>query len=119
MTVTNLPALCDELLATARTAHSGRAARTVRGHADRLRDTVIALTAGSELSDHESPGEATLQVLSGSVRLTVPGSPDAVTLTAGDLADLPPIRHGLAADTDSVVLLTVALPAGPGNPGTH
>ncbi|MBM7369314.1 cupin [Gordonia hydrophobica] len=108
MTDVQLPALVDELLAEARAAGSGRAARTVRGHTDhRLRQTVIALCGGSELSDHESPGEATLQVLAGTVRLTAPdgdwsGGP-------GSLTDIPPVRHGLVADTDAAVLLTVAL----------
>lgn len=108
MSEINLPELADQLLDQARAASSGRAALTVRGHSDhRLRHTVIALRAGADLSDHESPGEATLQVLRGVVRLT--GAGDDVTLTTGSLADIPAARHGLAADTAAVVLLTVAL----------
>lgn len=108
MTDVNLPALVEELLGEARNAGSGRAARTVRGHSDhRLRHTVIALRAGSELSDHESPGEATLQVLAGSVRLTSPDG--AWSGGPGALTDIPPVRHGLVADEDAAVLLTVAL----------
>ena len=106
MSVADLNALGEELLATAHTAKSGRASTTVRGHADKLRETLIALTAGQALSDHESPGEATLQVLRGSVRLTVAGEDD-LPLTDGQLADIPLVRHGLVADEDSVVLLTV------------
>jgi len=52
-------------------AGSGRAADTVfGGHEQSLRQTVIAFTEGAALSEHESPGEATLLVLSGRVRLT-------------------------------------------------
>ncbi|NLG46140.1 cupin [Gordonia sp. (in: high G+C Gram-positive bacteria)] len=108
MSEINMSELADQLLDEARAASSGRAALTVRGHSDhRLRHTVIALRAGSDLSDHESPGEATLQVLRGDVRLT--GLDTEIGLTAGSLADIPDVRHGLAADTDAVVLLTVAL----------
>lgn len=108
MTATSLTALADELLVEARTHSSGRSARTVRGHSEHsLRHTVIALTAGSHLSDHESPGEATLQVLRGVVRLTCDGG--EWTGAEGDLTDIPDVRHGLIADTDSAVLLTVAL----------
>ncbi|MEZ5210131.1 MULTISPECIES: cupin [unclassified Gordonia (in: high G+C Gram-positive bacteria)] len=108
MSVTDLPALADELLAAAHDAPAHRASATVRGHGDRLRETVIALVAGQALHDHSSPGEATLQVLRGTVRLTAPGTPD-LSLTEGQRTDIPPVRHGLAADTDAVVLLTVAL----------
>ncbi len=114
MTTNNLFTLADELLEQARGAKAGRASATVRGHGDRLRETVIALLAGRTLHDHESPGEATLQVLRGEVRLTVPDGPDGTggeeaALHPGDRTDIPPTRHGLAADTDAVVLLTVAL----------
>lgn len=105
---TSLPALADDLLAQAREAHAGRAASTLHPFADgQLRQTVIALTAGTSLSDHESPGEATLQVLRGDVRLTWSG--DDLELTAGDIAAIPPQRHGLDATADAVVLLTVRL----------
>ena len=79
--------VADQLLARAENSHSGRAAQSVYGGHDRvLRRQVIALAAGHELAEHESPGEATLQVLSGRVRLTaqaaasppgVPGLPQA------------------------------------------
>ena len=70
----SLTEVADQLLARAENSHSGRAAQSVYGGHDRvLRQTVIALAAGHELAEHESPGEATLQVLSGRVRLRTCG----------------------------------------------
>ena len=101
-----LTAIADELLGQARSAPAGRAARTVYGGASHgLRQTAIALIEGSELSEHESPGEATLQVLTGHVRLT--SGLGEVEASAGDLAAVPEQRHALRALADSVVLLTV------------
>jgi len=102
-----LPALVEELLAAARSASSGRAARTIYGgHEHALRQTVIALAGGQGLDEHESPGEATLQVLVGRVRLTA--GDDAWEGAVGDYALIPPARHSLDAVEDSAVLLTVA-----------
>jgi quercetin dioxygenase-like cupin family protein len=51
-------------------APAGRSARTVYGgHEHMLRQTLMALTAGSSMSEHENPGEATVHVLRGRVRL--------------------------------------------------
>ncbi len=102
----SLNALAEELLGQARTASSGRAAHTVSGGpGHHLRDTAIAIVAGQELSEHNSPGEATLQVLRGLVRLTTPSV--TVELGAGDFMVIPPERHSLAAIQEAVVLLTV------------
>lgn len=103
---TSLTSLADDLLAKAREAHAGRAAQSLHPFADwRLRQTLIALTSGTALSDHESPGEATLQVLAGRVRLTWSG--DDLALETGDIVGIPPQRHGLEATEDAVILLTV------------
>ena len=108
MDSTSLATLADDLLGRAREAHSGRAAHTVHGGAGHLlRQTAIALVGGHELSEHNSPGEATLHVLHGRVRLSSPsGSIDA---GAGDFLTIPPERHALAALEDAVVLLTVVV----------
>src|SRR5262249_11676930 len=54
----------------AQSAPSGRSSRTVYGgHEHVLRQTVIALANGQALSEHENPGEATVHVLVGRVRL--------------------------------------------------
>jgi len=107
MDKTSLTALGRQHLAAAHNAHSGRSAHTVySGHQHALRQTLIALTAGTRLDDHDSPGEATLQVLRGRVRLT---SADTYwDGRPGDHLVIPAARHGLHALGDSVVLLTVA-----------
>ena len=104
---TSLTALARQQLELARQASSGRSAHTVfGGHEHVLRQTVIALAAGHGLAEHDSPGEATVHVLSGRVRLGTgkvswEGSP-------GDLLTVPAARHTLDALEDSAVLLTVA-----------
>jgi quercetin dioxygenase-like cupin family protein len=60
---------------------------------------------GHDLSEHDSPGEATLQVLQGHVRVTTDG--DAWDGEAGDYVALPAERHALHAVEDSVIMLTV------------
>ena len=108
MDVISLETLGTELLAKARDARAGRAARTVHGGEEHsLRQTAIALTGGTALGEHESPGEATLQVLSGRVSLHAGGETQA--LAAGEWLSIPPERHDLEAHEDSVVLLTVSL----------
>jgi quercetin dioxygenase-like cupin family protein len=102
----SLQALARGQLELAAAASSGRSAHTVYGGHERgMRQTLIALTAGTALSEHESPGEATVQVLSGRVRLHA-GS-DSWDGREGDLIVIPPARHSLEAVADAVVLLTV------------
>jgi quercetin dioxygenase-like cupin family protein len=102
----SLTSLASEKLVEARQSHSGRAAHTIYGgHSHELRQTMVALLAGHEMSEHESPGESTLQVMKGHVRLTAGG--DTWEGKAGDYVMLPPERHALHAVDDSVVMLTV------------
>jgi quercetin dioxygenase-like cupin family protein len=102
----SLTALAREQLKTAAQASSGRSARTVYGgHEHVLRQTLIALIAGHGLDEHESPGEATLHVLHGRVRL-VAGDVEWEG-SAGDLLVVPAQRHSVHAIEDSAVLLTV------------
>ncbi|MFJ3790588.1 cupin [Kitasatospora sp. NPDC090091] len=81
----------------------GRSAHLVL-HDGVLRQTVIALTAGTSLDEHNAPAAASLQVLRGRVALTVAGH--LQELSAGQLYPVPQERHGLLAHVDSVVLLT-------------
>jgi quercetin dioxygenase-like cupin family protein len=103
-----LPEVSTTLLDEARAHSARRAARTLCGGSGHtLRQTAIALLEGSTLSDHENPGEATLQVLAGRVRLS--WSDGTVDLAAGGHVVIPQERHGLLALTDAVVLLTAAM----------
>jgi quercetin dioxygenase-like cupin family protein len=105
----SLDAMARELLERARAGSGGRAAETVVGGHERvLRQTVIAMMAGSALGDHENPGEATVHVLTGRVRLTTGDT--AWDGRSGDLIIVPDSTHRLAAQEDAVVLLTVAKP---------
>ncbi|GHA90788.1 cupin [Streptomyces termitum] len=99
----DLTALADEHLTAARSAPHGRSAHLVL-HDGVLRQTVIALIAGTALDEHNAPPAASLQVLRGRVRLTTPGW--EAELAEGALRMIPKERHGLAAVNDSVVLLT-------------
>lgn len=107
MNKSSLTALARTEPDTARRSPNGRSSRTVYGgHEHVLRQTVIALAAAQSLQEHENPGQATVHVLLGRVRLAAgevawEGSP-------GDLLIGPDARHGLEALEDCVVLLTVA-----------
>jgi len=102
-----LDAIAREQAKRAGAASSGRSAETVfGGHEHALRQTVIALTAGSALDEHENPGEATIQVLRGRIRLTA-GQTTWEGRT-GDMLIVPDARHALAAIEDSAILLTVS-----------
>ena len=105
MESTSLLQLAERELALACAAHSGRAARTIHGGQQHvLRQTMIALAGGHELAEHDSPREATLQVLVGKVRLS--SAIDAWEGVAGGFVAIPVERHSLLAIDDSVVLLT-------------
>lgn len=103
----SLTALARQQLNLAQNATSGRSAHTVYGgHEHKLRQTVIALAAGQRLEEHQNPGEATVHVLHGRVRLATvdtswEGSP-------GDLLIVPDSVHTLEALEHAAVLLTVA-----------
>ncbi|MFE0962306.1 MULTISPECIES: cupin domain-containing protein [Streptomyces] len=103
----SLDALAREHLERAAATPSGRSATTVfGGHEHTLRQTLLALTAGTGLAEHDSPGEATLLVLRGRVRLS--SGDTEWEGRSGDLLVIPPARHGLQALEDAAVVLTVA-----------
>lgn len=105
MDATSISSIAEEQLDIARKAPAGRAASTVSGGHDRvMRQTVIALTEGSVLHEHENPGEATLYALTGQVEVRSDGK--SWPVRAGELLELPQARHSVQAVTDSAVLLT-------------
>jgi quercetin dioxygenase-like cupin family protein len=108
----SLAALADGLLATALSASSRRSACPLDGGRPHLlSQTVIALAGGQTLAEHENPGEATVQVLRGRVRLA---AGDTTTDgSAGELLIVPFARHSVTALEDAVLLLTIASSARP------
>lgn len=101
----SIEAMARQQLDAARKASASRSATTVvGGHEQALRQTIMAMTAGATLAEHDNPGEATLYVLSGRVTLSADGeSWDGRT---GDLIVIPTARHEVQAEEDSVILLT-------------
>ncbi|WP_024288147.1 LuxR family transcriptional regulator [Cellulomonas sp. KRMCY2] len=107
MEKSSLIALARNQLEAARRASSGRSAKTVHGgHEKVLRQTVIALCAGRSTDNSENPGEATVHVLTGRIRLT--SGSTSWDGSAGDLIIVPVSRSSIQAIEDSVLLLTVA-----------
>ncbi|WP_257943909.1 LuxR family transcriptional regulator [Brevibacterium aurantiacum] len=85
--IQNLGELAEELLQKARGASSGRAAHSV--YSGRyLKQALLTLTAGTTMAEHDSPPEATLQVLQGSVALS--SAEESWDLRAGDIMTIPP-----------------------------
>jgi quercetin dioxygenase-like cupin family protein len=103
----SLDALAREHVARAGADTTGRSSETVfGGHERTLRQTLMALMAGQSMSEHENPGEATLFVLQGRMRLI--GDEASWDGRKGDLLIVPEGRHSVEAVEDSVILLTVA-----------
>ncbi|HEX5567175.1 MAG TPA: cupin domain-containing protein [Streptomyces sp.] len=101
-----LPEVGEQLLAEARSARSGRAARGLIALPG-LRVTLLALAEGRELAEHRAPGAATLVCLAGQATLST--ADRAWTLGPDELLSIPDERHRLTAETDALVLLTVRL----------
>jgi quercetin dioxygenase-like cupin family protein len=103
----SLDALVREHLEKATTDASGRSSTTVHGGHERvLRQTLMAIAAGREMAEHRNPGDATVLVLRGRVRMTA--GTDSWEGRQGDLLIVPDAMHGLVALEDSALLLTVA-----------
>ena len=104
----SLEAKARELTHKAADSSSGRAAETIfGGHDKRLRQTLISLRRGSRMAEHESPGEATLLVVHGRLRLI-----NGTTTwhgRDGDFLIVPNAAHSVEADTDAVFMLTVTV----------
>lgn len=93
-----------QLIETARSGEHGRAAQLV-AHDGPLRQSVVALVDGVRLAEHNSPPAASLQVLSGRVRVELGDDVQAEAAT-GELLVLTHERHAVLALEDSAFLLT-------------
>lgn len=103
----SLDALARQHAERAAYSSNGRSSQAVYGgHEHVLRQTLIAMRADTVLAEHENPGEATILVLRGRVRLRAgEASWDGI---AGDLLVVPTARHSVEALEDAAFVLTVA-----------
>jgi quercetin dioxygenase-like cupin family protein len=104
--ITDLHALGAELLVSARESSEGRASNVVE-HGAHQRAVLMALAGGTGLGEHASPTAATFHVLSGRARLRA--GEQVWDVGAGQLVPIPPERHSVETDEDTLILLTVAL----------
>ena len=102
--MSNLKELAESNMAAARAEERGRSAELV-AHDGPLRQTVIALTDGTRMAEHNSPPAASLQVLAGRVRVELENETQG-EFGEGELWILTHERHSVLALEDSVFLLT-------------
>ena len=100
--MTHVTDAADRILARASDSPHGRHAEIVVREGP-LRQSLLALTAGTELEEHNSPPAASLYLLKGAVRVTGEGTVD---IAAGEILTLTHHRHAVRAVEDSVFLLT-------------
>jgi quercetin dioxygenase-like cupin family protein len=100
----DLTLLTTWLMNEAAVEPSGRVVKPLDAFGERVRVVGIGLDAGSELPEHDNPGDATLQVLAGSVTLFAEGH--EFPLAAGRLMPVPQARHRVEAHETSALLLT-------------
>jgi quercetin dioxygenase-like cupin family protein len=92
----SLAAEARQQLDRAAAAGGGHTAATADGgHEKVLRQTVIGMSQGARLAEHESPGEATIHVLHGRVRMIAGGQ--SWQARTADLLIVPHTRHSLEA----------------------
>lgn len=103
----SLEALARQQLKRAADMGGGHTADTVYGGRENvLRQTVIGMIEGACLAEHENPGEATVQVLRGRVRLS--SGEVSWEGRTGDMIFVSNARHSLETLEDPAILLTVA-----------
>lgn len=99
--------IAETLLEEARSVDAGRASKSLTpvAHAP-LKQNLVALQGGAELSDYTLNGPATIYLVRGSV--TIDAGNGGAELRTGHWAAFPAERHDLRADEDTVALITVA-----------
>ncbi|MDV8002739.1 cupin [Rhodococcus sp. IEGM 1408] len=100
--MTNVTDAADRILSRAIEAPHGRHAEILVREGP-LRQSLLALKAGTDLEEHNSPPAASLYLLRGAVQVTGEGTVD---IAAGELHTLTHHRHAVKALEDSVFLLT-------------
>jgi quercetin dioxygenase-like cupin family protein len=105
----DLETVAAELRAEEAYRQEGHTARTLIRTVD-LRIVAIALAAGKTMSEHHANVTASVQTLSGHIRLQLPDR--EVDVVEGRLLVLGAgISHDVYAETDSTFLLTLGWPA--------
>jgi quercetin dioxygenase-like cupin family protein len=102
-TSSTLEDLSRKHLDIARDDAHGRSA-DILVHDGPLRQTLVAIVAGTGLGEHNSPPAASMLVLSGRVKVTA--DEGEVVLNVGELRGLTHHRHSVTAIEDSVFILT-------------
>jgi hypothetical protein len=101
-----------QLAADLAKSSGGRAAKTLAKAAG-LRVTLVQLEAGRTLMPEAAAGGASIQVLSGRLRISMDG--EAAHAVPGTLVVLSDnLREPIAAEEDALFLITVAWPEGAG-----
>jgi quercetin dioxygenase-like cupin family protein len=101
--MTDIDLVAREHLGVAVDSPHGRSAVMVAQDGP-LRQTIIALKAGSALGEHNAPLAGTIYVLEGSI--TVVSASGRTPVNENQLALVPRERHSVEAVEDSVFLLT-------------
>jgi|SRR5690606_14830926 len=105
----DLEAILEELRADQQYVLEGQASRTLIRSAD-LRIVVIALQGGRTISEHHAKVTASVQTLSGHIRLQLPER--SVDVQTGQILVMSAgVTHDVHAETDSAFVLTLGWPA--------
>ncbi|MDO5739016.1 MAG: hypothetical protein Q4P07_02590 [Ornithinimicrobium sp.] len=105
--IVDLLAVGEELMTKARAGVTGRAVRAVVRQSGQML-ILLAMPAGGGLPDHDAPGPASLQCLSGQAVLVA--GDRSWSLRPGSAVMIPQERHEVRALTDSLCVLAVSLP---------
>jgi len=103
-----LEMLSAELRSSEAYAQNGQAARTIVRTAD-LRQVLVVLAAGKTTSEHHASVTASLQVLTGQLRVELPERGLEVQ-RAGLIVFAAGTQHSVRAQVDSAFLLTLGWP---------
>lgn len=105
----DLEAVFRELRAEEQYLREGQASRTLILASD-LRIVAIALATGKSISEHRAKVTASVQTLSGHIRLQLPER--TVDVPAGQILVMGAgLAHDVYAETDSAFVLTLGWPA--------